>query len=109
MSGGFFQLAIIVAIALQVTGLGLALVRLAIGPTGPDRVVALDMMTVLMVGFAALFALESGVSSFLDIGIALALVAFLGTVALARYIQARADQDEAEAAARAAGEPEEHA
>lgn len=106
MTNGFFEVALAIAVALQVAGMALAFVRLALGPTGPDRVVALDMMAVLMVGFAALFALSSGESTFLDIGIALALVAFLGTVALARYVEgrARAETDRAAAALRSGEE-----
>ena len=96
MTNDFFQTAVVVAIALQIAGLGLAFVRLAIGPSGADRVVALDMLAILMVGFAALFAMESGEPSFLDIAIALALVSFLGTVALARYVVSQARREEAE-------------
>jgi multicomponent Na+:H+ antiporter subunit F len=96
MTGDFFRAAILVAVALQISGLVLAFIRLAIGPSGADRVVALDMLAILMVGFAALFAMESGEPSFLDIAIALALVSFLGTVALARYVVAQARREEAE-------------
>ncbi len=96
MTGDFFHTAILVAVVLQIAGLVLAFVRLAIGPSGADRVVALDMLAILMVGFAALFAMESGEPSFLDIAIALALVSFLGTVALARYVVAQARREEAE-------------
>jgi multicomponent Na+:H+ antiporter subunit F len=105
MTDGFLGVALAIAMALQLAGMALAFVRLAIGPTGPDRVVALDMMAVLMVGFAALFALASDEAAFLDIGIALALVAFLGTVALARYVESRA-REESERAAGASHEPE---
>jgi multicomponent Na+:H+ antiporter subunit F len=103
MTGDFFETAILVAVVLQITGLGLAFVRLAIGPSGADRVVALDMLAILMVGFAALFAMESGEPSFLDIAIALALVSFLGTVALARYVVSQARREEAQR--RADGDP----
>lgn len=96
MTSDFFHGAVVVAIALQIAGLVLAFVRLAIGPSGADRVVALDMLAILMVGFAALFAMESGEPSFLDIAIALALVSFLGTVALARYVVSQARREEVE-------------
>lgn len=96
MTGDFFHGAIVVAVVLQIAGLVLAFVRLALGPSNADRVVALDMLAVLMVGFAALFAMESGEPSFLDIAIALALVSFLGTVALARYVVSQARREEAE-------------
>ncbi|NJO21641.1 MAG: cation:proton antiporter [Sphingomonadales bacterium] len=67
----------------------LAFIRLARGPSLPDRVVALDLLTVLAVAFCALFAIASGEPAFLDVAIALALVAFLATVAFARFAERR--------------------
>ena len=64
----------------------LTTLRLVRGPTLPDRVVALDLLTMLLVAFLALFALASGVTAYLDAAVALALVAFLATVAFARFI-----------------------
>lgn len=67
----------------------LAFVRLAKGPSLPDRVVALDMITVLIVAFCALFAVFSGTVAFLDVALIVALVGFLATVALARFAERR--------------------
>lgn len=70
--------------------LALALVltacRVVIGPTLADRVLALDMMSAIAVGFMAVFAIRSGYSLYIDIAIALSLVGFLATVAFARFI-----------------------
>jgi len=71
----------------------LVLVRLARGPSLSDRVIALDLIAVLAVGLIAMVALEADQPIFLDAAIVLALVAFLGTVAFARYLERRA-QDE---------------
>lgn len=70
----------------------LAFVRLVKGPSLADRVVALDMMTVLIVAFCGLFAISSGERAFLDVAIVLALVGFLATVALARYAERRMER-----------------
>lgn len=71
----------------SVTGaLVLTTYRLLKGPTLPDRVVALDLITILLVALLTLFALSSQVETYLDAALVLALVAFLGTVALARFI-----------------------
>lgn len=67
----------------------LTFVRLAIGPTVADRAVALDTLTVLMVAFAGLRAISTGVAAYLDVAVALALTAFLGTLAFARFIARR--------------------
>ena len=63
--------------------------RLMKGPSPADRIVALDMLGILMVAFAGVFAVAAGEAAFLDVALALALVAFLGTVAFARYIERR--------------------
>lgn len=67
----------------------LAFIRLVLGPSLPDRVVALDLITVLAVAFSALFAIAADEPAFLDVAIALALIAFLATVAFARYAERR--------------------
>ena len=79
-------------ISLIVLGMALLLsvVRIIIGPTLPDRVLALDLMAVVAMGFVGALAVRTGLSLYLDIAIALALLGFLATVALARYIMLRA-------------------
>ena len=79
-------------IALVMLGLALliSVVRIIIGPTLGDRVLALDLMTVVAMGFVATIAIRTGLMLYLDIAIALALLGFLATVALARYILSRA-------------------
>ncbi|RSK32317.1 pH regulation protein F [Rhodovulum iodosum] len=65
----------------------LAFVRLVRGPSLPDRVVALDMMTVSIVAFCGLSAIRHDAPAFLDVAVVLALVGFLATVALARFAE----------------------
>ena len=75
---------------LVILGMVLGFVRMALGPSLADRVVGLDLLTVLMVAFAAAFAIAVNAAAFLDVAIVLALVGFLGTVAFARYAERRA-------------------
>lgn len=70
-------------------GFVLSLVRLILGPTLADRVVALDLIAFLTISFVGVYALETGKKAFLDIAITLALVAFLSTVAFAHFISKR--------------------
>lgn len=86
---GFMEFSLDAAFVMVMLSIALAFVRLALGPTLHDRVVALDMMTVLIVAFCALYAIRSEDSAFLDIVIVLALVGFLATVALARFAERR--------------------
>jgi multicomponent Na+:H+ antiporter subunit F len=71
----------------------LAFLRLVRGPTLPDRVVALDLITVLVVAIIVLYDIATNEHVLLDAAIVLALIAFLGTVAFARYIERRAQDD----------------
>jgi len=84
---GWTDVALFVGLGLVFLGVGLALWRLAFGPTLPDRVVALDKMTVSIVAFCGLAAIFSGDAAFLDVALVLALVGFLATVALARFAE----------------------
>lgn len=68
-------------------GLGLALYRLIRGPTLPDRVVALDLSAVLVVGFVVVNSVRSEADVFLSAAVVLSLLSFLGTVAFARFVE----------------------
>ncbi|MFK7793395.1 MAG: cation:proton antiporter [Devosiaceae bacterium] len=63
--------------------------RIIIGPTLPDRVLALDMLVAAGIGFIAVVAVKTGYFLYLDIAIALGLVGFLATVAFARFVLKR--------------------
>lgn len=65
----------------------LALGRLIRGPSLPDRVVALDLMATIGVAMMAVESLLARQIAMLDAGIVVALVAFLGTVAFAHYLE----------------------
>lgn len=67
-------------------------VRLARGPTLPDRVVALELITTIFVGIVAVWAIASRQTVYLDVAIVLALVGFLSAVAFARYMALGADR-----------------
>lgn len=80
-------------LVLVMLGVICAFIRLIVGPSLPDRVVALDMMTVLLVSFCGLYSIASQDVAFVDVAIVLALVGFLATVALARFIERRDTQE----------------
>jgi multicomponent Na+:H+ antiporter subunit F len=82
--------------ALGVLSLALLLtvVRVIIGPTLPDRVIALDMLVAIAIGFIAVLGIRTGQTLYADIAIALGLVGFLATVAFARFILQRRSIEE---------------
>jgi multicomponent Na+:H+ antiporter subunit F len=85
----FVDLCSLVALIILGLALLLSIVRIIIGPTLSDRVLALDLMTIVAMGFIGAVAIRTGLMLYLDIAIALALLGFLATVALARYILRR--------------------
>lgn len=91
MSGaGVLQFASLVALGLLIIAIFVTLIRLIRGPNLGDRILALDLITVLGAGFIGALAVLTGFSLYIDIAITLALVSFLSTVALARYLFVRA-------------------
>ncbi|GLQ55026.1 cation:proton antiporter [Devosia nitrariae] len=87
------SLATLIGLIVLSLAMVLVIVRIVIGPTLPDRVLALDALTTVALGFVCVIAVRTGLMLYLDIAIALALLGFLATVALARYILARAAGD----------------
>jgi multicomponent Na+:H+ antiporter subunit F len=76
-----------VALGLIALALIIIIFRLARGPTIADRVVALDLMATSVVCAAAVHAIRFDHRAFLDVALVLALVAFISTVAFARYLE----------------------
>jgi multicomponent Na+:H+ antiporter subunit F len=60
--------------------------RAWIGPTAPDRLQAIDTITTLLIGIIVVLAVLRNTAMFVDVAIAIAAFAFVGTLALARYI-----------------------
>ena len=75
------------AMCLLATAILLSTVRLLLGPTTPDRVVAADTLSVITT--AGLVALASFFDNpiYLDIALVYGTLAFVGTVAVARAIE----------------------
>ncbi|MFN2349715.1 MAG: monovalent cation/H+ antiporter complex subunit F [Thioalkalivibrio sp.] len=62
-------------------------VRLVQGPSLPDRVVALELIASLTIGYISVYVVTSGKTAFLDVAMVLALTAFLTAVGFARYLE----------------------
>ncbi|OHV85672.1 cation:proton antiporter [Ensifer sp. LCM 4579] len=81
--------AISLSLVLLSVALLLTVVRIVRGPTLPDRVLGLDMLVAIAIGFIAVIAVKTGYGLYIDIAIALGLVGFLATIALARFVMTR--------------------
>ena len=63
--------------------------RILKGPTPADRIVAIDILGILILGFCAILGIATGRGWYIDIGIAWALQSFISTLALAKYLEGR--------------------
>ena len=79
-------------VALAITFLALALgqimsmVRLVLGPTSGDRVLALDTMVINALGLVIVLGIHQGVQIYFEVALLIAMLGFVSTVALARFI-----------------------
>lgn len=80
-----------IAVALAALGVAVALfaVRLVIGPTLADRVVAMNGMIIVGMVLLAVDAMSADRSAFLPVLVVLAVVGFIGTAMIARFLQGR--------------------
>jgi multisubunit Na+/H+ antiporter MnhF subunit len=67
----------------------LGMYRIVIGPSVPDRATAFDNAMLHVVGLIALFVVLAEETLLLDGVIVVSVLGFLGTVALARYIEGK--------------------
>jgi len=78
-----------VNVALHIVGLSMFLCayRALFGPTLPDRVVAFDAWVSNMIGLVILLTVRDGIPYGLDLVLIIAILGFLGTVAVAKYLK----------------------
>jgi multicomponent Na+:H+ antiporter subunit F len=93
-SEAVLHLATLVALALLCISFFVTVWRVIVGPTLPDRILALDMLVAVAIGFIAVIAVKTGFVLYVDIAIALGLVGFLATVAFARFVLQRRQHHE---------------
>ena len=82
----FLDTAIYISFALLIAAFLMTVLRLVLGPTLADRILSLDMLVTLGIGFIAIVTVSTGYSEYLDVAIALGSVGFLATVAFARFV-----------------------
>lgn len=82
-----------IAMGVLLVSMILVLWRLIKGPTAADRVIAMDLLSVLVVTFLVALSIHTRETSYLDVAIAYACIAFLGTIALARFISLASRND----------------
>jgi multicomponent Na+:H+ antiporter subunit F len=77
-----WMLAVICLVILMV----LASVRLVLGPTAPDRVIALDTVNTLVIASMILLGVVFSEIIFVDVAIVYGLLSFVSTLYIAKYV-----------------------
>jgi multicomponent Na+:H+ antiporter subunit F len=78
---------ILVSLFFLIVSLVLVLIRFLRGPDIPDRIVAFDLLAVILMGFIIILSIIDYQAVYLDVAIIMALISFLGTVAYAKYLE----------------------
>lgn len=74
------------ALGVLIVALFLTMARLVKGPRLYDRVVALDLVTSISAGIILIYAVMTDQPVFVDVAVIIFLIAFLGTVAISKYL-----------------------
>ncbi|CAM3545635.1 monovalent cation/H+ antiporter complex subunit F [Halomonas lysinitropha] len=85
---------ILLSLAVMSLALCLAFVRLFRGPSLPDRVVALELFSSILVGIIGVVAIATDVPSLLDVAIVMALMAFMAAIGFARFLERGGPRDD---------------
>ena len=89
----------ILGFAVHFTLFSLSLVMLAVlyrflkGPTLPDRMIVMDLLSSVVIGLAILFGILTGFDHYLSIAVSVALIVFMGNVAFAYYLTKTLNND----------------
>lgn len=79
----YLALIILIIISLSIA---LCMIRVFKGPSTPDRVMALDTIAVNVLAFIAVLSIYFGTEMFFDAVLVIAVIAFVGTVAISKYL-----------------------
>jgi multicomponent K+:H+ antiporter subunit F len=82
------MLALVIPIALFMmsSALALNLLRLVLGPSLPDRILALDTMYINAIALLVLYGIYQGSSFYFEAALLIAVMGFVGTVVLSKYL-----------------------
>lgn len=83
---GFHEIALMIALFALALGQILCMVRLVIGPTTGDRILALDTMVINALGLVVVLGISQGIKVYFEVALLIAMLGFVSTVALARFI-----------------------
>ncbi|TDQ38023.1 Na(+)/H(+) antiporter subunit F1 [Aureibacillus halotolerans] len=86
MDGSILPVAITISMGIVSVSLLMLFIRVVIGPTMPDRAAALDAIGINLIAMIGLLAIRMQTIHFNDVILLIAIITFIGTVALAKFL-----------------------
>ncbi|WP_425039468.1 K+/H+ antiporter subunit F [Primorskyibacter sp. S187A] len=83
---GFLDITIAIALVALAIGQIMCVVRLLIGPTSADRILALDTLVINALGIIVVLGISKGFKIYFEVSLLVAMLGFVSTVALTRFI-----------------------
>ncbi|SHI35159.1 multisubunit potassium/proton antiporter, PhaF subunit [Wenxinia saemankumensis] len=85
-AAALLDIMIVVSMVALLIGSVLSMLRLALGPTTGDRILALDTMVINALGLVVVLGIYQGVQVYFEVALLIAMLGFVSTVALARFL-----------------------
>ena len=82
----FLNVALAITFVALALGQVMSMVRLVLGPTSGDRILALDTMVINALGLVIVLGIHQGVQIYFEVALLIAMLGFVSTVAMARFI-----------------------
>ena len=76
-----------IALVLFATTIAIAVIRIILGPSMPDRVIALDMIGVNLIAMIAVVSIMLKTKAFLEVILILGILSFISTIAFSKFIE----------------------
>ncbi len=76
-----------ISLVLFSTTIAIAVIRIILGPSMPDRVIALDMIGVNLIAVIAVVSIMLKTKAFLEVILILGILSFIGTIAFSKFIE----------------------
>ncbi len=81
------QMMLTISLILFSIAIGIAVLRIILGPSMPDRVLALDVIGVNLISSIAVTSVMLNTKAFLEVILILGILSFIGTIAYSKYIE----------------------
>ncbi|MDF1573297.1 MAG: monovalent cation/H+ antiporter complex subunit F [Bacteroidales bacterium] len=87
MESTFENTMIILSFSALLMALLITLYRLMRGPSSSDRIIALDLVVSVVMGFILLYSVLVSKEIYVDIAIVISLISFMGTISISIYLR----------------------